>query len=145
MPRDINAAKQRKALRKLRRAAAMAESGEGPPLTEWEETFLEELEARIEQFGSAFNDPEKGNLDEPLSALQTQKLREIDKKARGKGKTTPARSGNGFTRKAPNRIKFERTENDPPPPPMDAVPPSPTPGKRPALRVIRGGRDENAS
>ncbi|MEO0714971.1 MAG: hypothetical protein AAFY37_13790, partial [Pseudomonadota bacterium] len=82
MPRDVDERKKRKALRKLRRAAELAEAGLGPPLSDWEREFLEEVQARIEEFGSAFADASKGQLDEPLSALQSAKLREIDKKAR---------------------------------------------------------------
>ncbi len=72
MPREIDERKKRKALRKLRRAALLAEQGLGPPLSDWETQFLEEVEARIETYGSAFGDPEKGGSDEPLSALQNR-------------------------------------------------------------------------
>jgi len=87
MSREIDERKKRKALRKLRKAALLAEQGLGPPLSDWETQFLEEVEERIETYGSAFHDPEKGASDEPLSALQTVKLKEIEKKARGKGKS----------------------------------------------------------
>ena len=96
MAREVDPRKQRKALRKLRQAAALSEQGLGPPLSDWEVEFLAELEARIETYGSAFADPEKGNRDEPLSALQTQKLKEIDRKARGKSRS-------GFKRKTGHR------------------------------------------
>ncbi|MEM7767919.1 MAG: hypothetical protein AAF253_10590 [Pseudomonadota bacterium] len=86
MPRDVDERKKRQALRKLRKAADLAEQGLGPPLSDWEVSFLEELEERIETYGSAFADPTKGDLSEPLSARQKRKLKEIDKKARGKGK-----------------------------------------------------------
>lgn len=84
MAREIDDKKKRKALRKLRKAAERAEAEGGPGLSDWEKEFVEEVEARVEKFGSAFADPDKGNLDEPLSALQTRKLKEIDKKSRGK-------------------------------------------------------------
>ena len=93
MPREVDERKKRKALRKLRKAAELAARGEGPPLSDWEREFLEEVEQRIEEFGSAFADPDKGNLEEPMSALQTLKLREIDKKARGKGSTSNSSFG----------------------------------------------------
>ena len=93
MPRDIDDKKKRKALRKLRRAAERAETEGGPGLSDWEREFVDEVEARVEKYGSAFADPEKGNLDEPLSSLQTQKLKEIDKKSRGKGSGFKQRSG----------------------------------------------------
>lgn len=88
MSREIDERKKRKALRKLRKAAMLAELGQGPELSDWEKQFLEEVEERIETYGSAFHDLEKGGKDEPLSALQNLKLREIDKKARGKGKSS---------------------------------------------------------
>ena len=99
MPRDVDERKKRKALRKLRKAAELAEAGLGPPLSDWEREFLEEVEERIEKYGSAFADPNKGNLEEPLSALQSRKLKEIDKKARGKGKGL--QRGGGFKSKKP--------------------------------------------
>lgn len=160
MPRDIDERKKRKALRKLRKAAMLAEQGLGPPLSDWEKQFLEEVEERIETYGSAFADPEKGGRDEPLSALQTVKLREIDKKARGKGKS-------GFKNKKPPKNgwkpavrQIDEIEDEPVPPPIkpakptlvkasDLTPPetepAPTirPEGRPKLRVIKGGADES--
>lgn len=99
MSREIDERKKRKALRKLRKAAMLAELGKGPELSDWEKQFLEEVEARIETYGSAFHDLEKGGADEPLSALQAVKLREIDKKARGKGKS-------GFKAKKSKKTQF---------------------------------------
>ncbi|WP_019960949.1 hypothetical protein [Woodsholea maritima] len=88
MARDIDDKKKRKALAKLRRAKALITSGDDPTraFSEWEEDFVTSLEDRLETFGSAFNDPEKGALDEPLSARQALKLKEIEKKAKGKAK-----------------------------------------------------------
>jgi len=160
MPREIDERKKRKALRKLRKAAQLAEQGLGPPLSDWEKQFLEEVEARIETYGSAFADPEKGAKDEPLSALQTFKLREIDKKARGKGKT-------GFKQKKPigqgrkpsvrqiNEPEEDIAETPPKPskpqlvkardlPETDAQTPSPIrPTSPPTLKVIKGGVAED--
>ncbi len=82
----------------------LAEQGLGPPLSDWEKQFLEEVEERIEKFGSAFHDLDKGGSDEALSALQHVKLREIDKKARGKGKSGFASKG-GFKRKSSPRVR----------------------------------------
>ena len=158
MAREIDDRKKRKALRKLRRAADLAEQGLGPPLSDWERTFLEELEARIETYGSAFADPSKGDLDEPLSALQAHKLKEIDKKARGKGrslqrgkqKKTGSNSSAKRPKKAvPRRIsdlaavktRIERetpTANDSPDRPPDATPPA-----RPRFQVIEGGKSDD--
>jgi hypothetical protein len=83
MPREVDERKKRAALRKLRRAADLAAQGIGPPLTDWEVTFLRDVEARLETFGSAFADPMKGAEGEALSGLQQLKLKQIDKKARG--------------------------------------------------------------
>ena len=105
MPRDVDERKKRKALRKIRKAAILAEQGLGPPLSDWEKQFLEEVEERIEKFGSAFHDLEKGGADEALSSLQYVKLREIDKKARGKGK-----SGAGHVFMVPDHRDPERID-----------------------------------
>lgn len=149
MPRDVDERKKRKALRKLRKAAELAEAGLGPPLSDWEREFLEEVEARIEEYGSAFADSSKGNLEEPLSALQAQKLKEIDKKARGKGQ---GMSRGGFKRKTPptrrtSELVEDETEADAPHDETPAAPappqtPPPRPPGRPVFRVIDGGKGE---
>ena len=157
MAREVDDRKKRKALRKLRKAALLAEQGLGPPLSDWEKQFLEEVEARVEKYGSAFHDLDKGGADEALSALQQVKLREIDKKARGKGKSGFSQKG-GFKRKPAPRVRQidEDLEPEPAPPPvaakprlvkaseLDAEPPKPIseqarPKRRPKLRVIKGG------
>lgn len=160
MPRDIDERKKRKALRKIRKAAMLAEQGLGPPLSEWEKQFLEEVEARIETYGSAFHDSEKGAPDEALSALQHVKLREIDKKARGKAKSGFGSKG-GFKRKSAPRVRqlnddLEETSPVPEPSkpalvravdltPKDAVvkKPSGRPKPRPTFTVIEGGADKD--
>lgn len=144
----------------------LAEQGLGPPLSDWEVQFLEEVEARIEEFGSAFADPEKGGADEPLSALQALKLREIDKKARGKGKggfkakkpvsrksygrqlnediqseeTPPPKRGKPELVKA--RDMIEARETPPKPAPIRSAPERPK--GRPVFRVIKGGAADDA-
>jgi hypothetical protein len=135
MSREIDERKKRKALRKLRKAAELAERGEGPPLSDWEREFLEEVEQRIETFGSAFADPEKGNLEEPMSALQTRKLKEIDKKARGKDTGFKTRKPLGWKKKQDFTPRVRQLDDDvaeePAPPPETK--PAPTP-----FSVIRG-------
>ncbi len=84
MAADVDERKKRAALRKLRRAATRAAAGTGPPLSDWETRFLEEVDQRIQTYGSAFRDREKGHSEEALSDLQRVKLREIDAKTRGK-------------------------------------------------------------
>lgn len=161
MPRDIDERKKRKALRKIRKAAMLAEQGLGPPLSDWEKQFLEEVEERIETYGSAFHDPEKGAADEALSSLQHIKLREIDKKARGKGKSGFSSKG-GFKRKTPPRVRqIDDDVEDPAPPPEEPNVPKlvrardmnqpvsqpqnrpARPKNRPQLKVIKGGADSD--
>lgn len=159
MPRDVDERKKRKALRKLRKAASLAEQGLGPPLSDWEQQFLDEVEQRIEKYGSAFNDLDKGGSDEALSALQQIKLREIDKKARGKGKSGFGNRG-GFKRKTAPRVRQVDEDLDEAPEAVSAppekrgpqlvkaseLPPADPPQRearkpraRPKLRVIDGG------
>jgi len=130
-------------------------------LTAWEHEFLESVETRLETFGSAFADAAKGDLDEPLSRLQIMKLKEIEKKARGK---SAARSYTGdrlhfgsaetrrgaLKRRAPGRRANVRDINDdlpdpytggaPPDDPPDRAPERPAAGFKPVL--IKGGKDE---
>lgn len=144
MGRDVDERKKRAALRKLRKAAELAEQGKGPPLSDWEREFLEEVEERIEKYGSAFADPMKGDEGEALSALQQLKLKEIDKKARGKarkgfsqkaaaGKKTPKGS---FAKRAPPRVRQldedieEQAVETPPPAPV------PVPRGKPVLKAV---------
>ncbi|MFN3912453.1 hypothetical protein [Hyphomonas sp.] len=128
MPREVDERKKRAALRKLRRAAALAEEGLGPPLTDWEVAFLEEVESRIEKFGSAFADPMKGAEGEALSGLQQLKLKQIDKKARGKEtRGFKTKKPMGQKRAPPRAPREDEADAAPPPEP-------PAPAKsRPAL------------
>ncbi|MFN7163915.1 MAG: hypothetical protein ACK4P2_03770 [Hyphomonas sp.] len=134
MPREVDERKKRAALRKLRRAAELAAQGLGPPLTDWEIAFLEEVEGRIEKYGSAFSDPMKGADGEALSGLQQLKLKQIDKKARGK-------EARGFQNRKPMGQK--RRSPDPPQhgdetsAPLPAEAPAP-PKPRPALIPLTG-------
>lgn len=130
MPRDVDERKTRKALRKLRAAKARAEAGTGPELSDWEEDFLNSLEARLEQYGSAFNDPEKGDREEPLSMLQAMKVKEIDKKTRGKGGSGFGRR-NGFEKRKPRpKTPESASEIEPPEAPTEVA------AERPQLKVI---------
>lgn len=160
MPRDVDERKKRKALRKIRKAAMLAEQGLGPPLSDWEKQFLEEVEERIETYGSAFHDPEKGAADEALSSLQHIKLREIDKKARGKAKSGFGSKG-GFKRKTSPRVRqIDEDEEDTPVPAKPSGPklvrasdmtgseapapkPEMRPKSRPQLKVIKGGAERD--
>lgn len=69
-----------RALRKARSAAAQS----GADLSAWEAEFLGSVEERVETYGRAFGDPQKGAPGASLSSRQTGKLKEIAAKARGK-------------------------------------------------------------
>ncbi len=132
MAREFDERKKRAALRKLRRAAELAARGLGPPLSDWETAFLAEVEARIERYGSAFADPSKGGRGEALSGLQQQKLKEIDRKARGKTRAS-ARKTKGplqHTRPPQSRPNLDFPAS----PPADA-----RPGPEAAVDAIAAG------
>lgn len=102
--REVDERKTRAALRKLRAAVEeseqrAADGAEAAKLSEWEREFAKSVETKLTTYGSAFRDPSKGSLEEPLSARQTQKLREIGKKAKGKG--GGLKRGSSFKPKAP--------------------------------------------
>jgi len=83
--RNVEARKARKILRALERAREEAQAA-GADLSQWENEFLGSVEAKITQYGSAFRDPHKGSLEEPISNMQRVKLKEIQAKAAGKEK-----------------------------------------------------------
>ena len=97
MPRDTDDKKTRKALRKLRKAADRAKT-EGIELTDWEQEFVEGVDDRLTKYGSAFNDPNLGGSDEALSRAQSEILRQLDKKSRGK-------ASGGFKTRKPLKSK----------------------------------------
>lgn len=131
MTRKIDEKKTKRALRRLERARKAAEDSGTPEreLSEWEGEFLGSLEERLETFGSAFSDPDKGNPDEALSARQAIKLKEIEKKAKGKARK-PMSRGKGFRSKTPPRVSRSRDIHDdidgegPEAPPSAATPPA---------------------
>ncbi len=88
---DRQAAAKRAALNALRRASRAAERG-GVKLSDWEGEFLGSVTERLKTYGRAFADPDKGAPGQPLSILQTVKLKEITGKAKGEVKP-PKRAG----------------------------------------------------
>jgi hypothetical protein len=78
---DERAKAKRAALRALRRARAAA-ARSGAKLSAWEGEFLGSVEGRLETYGRAFADPEKGSPSASLSVLQSVKVREIAAKAK---------------------------------------------------------------
>ena len=89
--------KKARALRLIRRLKA-AEA----PVSGWEGEFLDSVETRLDTYGRAFADPEKGDRDHALSNLQQRKLKEIRAKVSGEEPAArkPA-AGSGFARRKP--------------------------------------------
>src|SRR5215469_8022596 len=88
-PKELREAERkhakRVALKALRKAKKIAETS-GVKLSDWEGEFLGSVEERLEKYGRAFGDPEKGSLHSSLSIRQTVKVKEIVAKASGKAK-----------------------------------------------------------
>ena len=81
-PREAAAKQALRHLKKAERTAART----GVDLSEWENTFLSDVSARLKTYGRAFADPDKGAPGSALSAMQGYKLRQITRKARGETK-----------------------------------------------------------
>ncbi|MBL4617784.1 MAG: hypothetical protein JKY46_08810 [Robiginitomaculum sp.] len=139
--------KKRKALSRLRKALLKSKDlPQDNEFTEWENEFANGLEERLETFGSAFVDPDKGKPDEALSYLQAIKLKEIEDKAKGKNPKIWNRGG-GFGKKKPAGKKYgvrsfiaddDTTEE----PPEAISPPPPKPkAMKPKLTIIKGGKE----
>jgi hypothetical protein len=90
-PPDRNAQAKRAALNALKRARRAAEKS-GVKLSDWEGEFLGSVQGRVEKYGRAFGDPEKGQPGTSLSTRQTVKLKEIAGKAKGEKPRWPRRS-----------------------------------------------------
>jgi hypothetical protein len=92
-------ATKRSALNALKRAKRAAEKA-GVKLSEWEDEFIGSVSERIDKYGRAFADPEKGSPGQALSGNQAIKLKEIVAKAKGEKKQWPQRKGFGRKAKA---------------------------------------------
>jgi hypothetical protein len=95
-PPDPRAQARKAALNALRRAQRTADKA-GIELSDWEGEFLGSVAQRIETYGRAFGDPEKGGAGQAMSVNQTIKLKEIAAKAKGERK--PMSRGKGFGRR----------------------------------------------
>lgn len=84
-PPDNRERAKRAVLNAVKRARRAAER-KGVALSEWEGEFLGSVAQRVEQYGRAFRDPEKGVAGASLSMQQVVKLKEIGAKANGKTK-----------------------------------------------------------
>lgn len=106
MAREVDPKRTRKAMRAIERLKKAREDGEAAEdFSQWEGEFLNEVGVRLEKYGSAFHNLAKGRAEEALSNLQTQKLKEIEAKAKGKPRK-------GFKSKAPPPVKRGRDIND---------------------------------
>jgi hypothetical protein len=79
MSRRVDPALTKRAIAELKRAAEKASATE-EGLSDWEAEFLTSLDTRLKTYGSAFADPDKGQLSAPLSLRQGLKVRQISKK-----------------------------------------------------------------
>ena len=95
-PPDPRAQARKAALNALKHARRAADKM-GIELSEWEGEFLGSVAQRIETYGRAFGDPEKGGAGQAMSVNQTLKLKEIAAKAKGERK--PMKRGKGFGRR----------------------------------------------
>lgn len=110
-PPDPRIQARKAALNALKRARRTADKA-GIELSEWEGEFLGSVAQRIETYGRAFGDPEKGGAGQAMSVNQTLKLKEIAAKAQGKGKRgerKPMSRGKGFGRRSASRTESQET------------------------------------
>ena len=69
----------------------------------WEGEFLDSVETRLDTYGRAFADPEKGDRDHALSILQQRKLKEIRAKVSGEPAAGKPAAGRPTVRGGPIR------------------------------------------
>ncbi|MEL6363833.1 MAG: hypothetical protein AAFR11_03205 [Pseudomonadota bacterium] len=84
-PEEMKAKRERtrarKSARDLRRVRKLA-AEVGEEASDWEAEFLNSLDERLDKYGTAFRDFEKGAPGDALSRLQQQKLKEIAAKSK---------------------------------------------------------------
>ena len=90
--------KKARALRLIRRLKAAEVE-----VTVWEGEFLDSVETRLDTYGRAFADPEKGDRDHAVSTLQQGKLKEIRAKVSGEHRDGKPTARGGFIRRKPFR------------------------------------------
>jgi hypothetical protein len=81
--REANRERAKRAALKALRRARLAADKSGVKLSDWEGEFLGSVEGRVEKYGRAFGDPEKGLPGTSLSLRQAVKLKEIAAKTKG--------------------------------------------------------------
>lgn len=160
MAREVDDKSTHKALARIRRAKAAVERAiakaedDNPDaaeaarveLTDWEDEFMSSIEERLNTFGSAYADPSLGAEGEALSTLQLAKLKEIEKKAKGKapkgfsrgGGSSFKNKGSGFKRKGPERRSRDRDINEDVIAPVEESAPDPVSELRKSGLVRKG-------
>ncbi|OJU10297.1 MAG: hypothetical protein BGN86_02710 [Caulobacterales bacterium 68-7] len=93
---------KRSALNALKRAKRAADKA-GVKLSGWEDEFIGSVSQRIETYGRAFADPEKGSPGQALSGNQAIKLKEIAAKAKGEKRQWNRRGGSQRKDEAPSQ------------------------------------------
>ena len=88
--------KKARALRLIRRLKTAEAEVSG-----WEGEFLDSVETRLDTYGRAFADPEKGDRDHALSRLQQRKLKEIRAKVAGEPAASKPVARGGLIRRKP--------------------------------------------
>lgn len=82
---DLDATTKRM-VRRIERMQRAAVAGADVLTTEWETEFMVDVGLRLQTFGRAFADPEKGDLSRPVSFRQAVKLGEIQRSLRRKSR-----------------------------------------------------------
>ncbi len=136
-------AQKRKALSRIRKALVKAkELEEDQAFSDWENEFAQSLEEKLENFDSAFVDPEKGRFGDALSYRQAIKLKEIEDKAKGK-KPKKWNRGNGFKSTRSKKNLKQHADAPDKEPILESVEEKPAPPSlaiKPQLKLIRGGK-----
>lgn len=137
----------RNAKRKLERLQKkLKETGD---LTEWEDEFAGSVTERLDQFGSAFHDREKGRPGDALSFAQKRVVASLKKKAKPKksGEKEPRyKRRSTFKSKTPKftprvrQLDEDFDEASPAKPTEDAEENAPARApKKPFLRIVKSG------
>lgn len=77
-------------------------------LSEWEDEFLSSIDERLGKYGKAFNDPDLGAMNAPLSLRQGLKLKQIRKKTLGEDDKPPFKKAKPALNKKPKPLKAKK-------------------------------------
>jgi hypothetical protein len=146
-PEKIRKAKERAARREKRKLEKLQrELSEKGELTDWEAEFSESVSERLDKYGAAFRDREKGRATDVLSYEQKKIVSALRKKAKGKTKSG-FRSKSGFKSKKQFTPRVRNIEDDFPKEPAEPYipeykPDNPSKPKRPFLRLVKNEEEE---